>query len=632
MSASNKIPDSKSIFKAADRGLVDEIKSYATQTDLASIRDSEGCTCLHRAARNGQTQLVNVLLTELTGFNVNCTLRAKTALYEASCQGHVETVLELIKLGANVHLSKFNEWNPLHAAAAKGYSEICRVILDSISNVKDLAQFIEAANKEGSTALSLAAREGHAEVVNELLRRGANPNHQNHNNRVPLLSACSSGNVQVVQALIKVGKCKLDDEHVIDKSGANPMHEAAVAEETHVMEWLLENLREDSLRWARKTDQAGRLPVHLAALNNKSEHVRILLRNALDTLESKDQSGATPLFVASVKGYPVTASVLMSFQADPYSKDKSNKTCIDAARAWKRSAVLDVLERRKIALGSELVDTVGFGTYKLGEHTYSAVLHALTVEGSRSLDMAEFYGNESEVGRAIHDSKVSRKELFLTSKIWNNHTSSGKAREALLGILKRLGVDQLDVILVHWPCAGYEQAFGDLVKCRSEGLVRFVGVSNFLPHHVEKLKERFGEYPAVNQIEMSAFFYRKSQLEYFQQRGILVQVYRSLGVEGFVHKTFHASMDHPIVIRIAKEYGKTPAQILLRWCIQHGVCVIPKSVSKERIHENASVLGFNLRAGDMAELDTLTHPDLEEEWMKSVFKPSSEKDVVAPLG
>src|SRR5690606_13480223 len=149
-----------------------------------------------------------------------------------------------------------------------------------------------------------------------------------------------------------------------------------------------------------------------------------------------------------------------------------------------------------------------------------------------------------------------------------------------------LGVEYLDVILVHWPCAGYEQTFGDLLKCRSEGLVRFVGVSNFLPNHVERLKEKFGEYPAVNQIELSAFFYRKNQLEYFQQRGILVQVYRSLGVEGFVHKTFNASMDNPTVTKIAKECGKSTAQVLLHWCIQHGVCIIPKSVSKERIHEN----------------------------------------------
>jgi len=624
----------KALFKAVDGGDLNRLRSDFSKEATVEARDAESCTALHRAARNGQSEVCRYLIEEL-GFEVNETAsRAKTPLYEATTQGHLNCAETLIQLGASIEKSKYNEWNPLHVASSKGYSRLVHLLLERLSDAHK-SEVIEARNKEGSTALSLACRGGHAETVVELIRAGANVNTKNHNDRVPLLSASACGSLETVRALIETGKCSLAKDVVTDKSGATPLHEAATSENgRELITWFLSGLTNVSIyaaEWVRQPDQAGRLPVHIAAQNGHAENLRSLLNNPAGyaTLDAKDASGATCLFSACVRGHALAAQTALHFGSDPFLKDSSGRTCLDVAMAWKRLEVLDVLNRKTFLLRDGTpIPCLGLGTYKLNESTHSAVLYALTSGRYRLLDMAEFYGNENEVGRAIVDSGINRARLFLISKIWNSNISSGNVEKALRDILSRLKTSYLDMVLIHWPCVGYDSAYGQLIRCREKGLIKHIGVSNFYQNHLEIIFSRYGEYPALNQMELSVYFYRPDLIRFCLQSGILVQCYRSLGHEGFVGKSVAAAQTaETTVSRIAKAHDRTRSQVLLRWCLQRNVLVIPKSTRPERIDENAGIFDFWLTAQDMADLDGLSLPDIEEQWLRTVFQPSIAKDV-----
>jgi len=363
-------------------------------------------------------------------------------------------------------------------------------------------------------------------------------------------------------------------------------------------------------------------------MNGLVKPFRCLLNSCPVSRNVQDYSGATPLFLGNIRGHVSIAATALIFDCDETIRDNSGRTSLEIARAWKKDELVQVLERRVMFLkDGSFIPSLGLGTYKLFEDTRQAVEYALKSNNYRCIDTAELYGNESQVGQGIMDSQIKRQDIFLITKVWNNHTSSGQARQALQASLNRLKVTYIDLILIHWPCPGYESTFGDLLQARNDGLVRYVGVSNFLPHHVEELWKRFQEYPAINQMEFSVFFNRSAQVEYFQKRGIVVQAYRSLGNEGFINK-LGGKMDHEFIKQLAANKHKTPSQVLLRFCLQKSICVIPKSKHCERIDENANIFDFSLSADEMVGLEKLAIPNIEDKWMATVFSPSIQKDVV----
>jgi diketogulonate reductase-like aldo/keto reductase len=269
---------------------------------------------------------------------------------------------------------------------------------------------------------------------------------------------------------------------------------------------------------------------------------------------------------------------------------------------------------------------IGFGTYKVGFIPASAsaavagqekqgvertaeecVMDALQV-GYRFLECAEFYGNESEVGKAIAASKVPREQLFLCSKVWTTTMERGPdAIEAQLDkTLKDLGTDYVDLYLIHWPVPGkHVEAYKKLEELQKAGKIKGIGVSNYAWEDYCELKDAgVTQLPLVNQIEINPFLYRKNTIEKFQQEGVVMQSYRSLR-DG---KAF----DNETLKKIAAARGKTPAQVLGRWCVQKGFVYVPKSVKKQRMVENAQVFDFELSEDEMKELDSLTTPEAIE--------------------
>jgi diketogulonate reductase-like aldo/keto reductase len=240
---------------------------------------------------------------------------------------------------------------------------------------------------------------------------------------------------------------------------------------------------------------------------------------------------------------------------------------------------------------------VGLGVWQASGKTKSAVVAALQA-GYRHIDTAAVYGNEAQVGAAIAEAGVPRPEVFVTSKLWNNDQGYDKALLAFEASMKRLKLEYLDLYLLHWPVAGLRlESWRALEKLLSEQRVRAIGVSNFLVPHLQELQARVGVVPAVNQIELSPFLQRRETVSLCRQLGITLAAYSPL--------TRGQRLDHPAVLEISERAGRSPAQVLLRWGIQHGFVVLPKSVTPARIQENARLFDFSLDEGAMTRLDAL---------------------------
>lgn len=258
------------------------------------------------------------------------------------------------------------------------------------------------------------------------------------------------------------------------------------------------------------------------------------------------------------------------------------------------------------------IPQVGLGVWQAhsGKVTRSAVAEALQV-GYRHVDTARIYGNEADVGAAIRDSGVPRSEVFVTTKLWNADHGYDRARAAFDASLQRLGLDYMDLYLLHWPVPGQRlQSWRALEELFKEKRARAIGVSNFLVPHLLELTRASEVVPAVNQIELTPFLQRRETVALCEQLGIVVEAYSPL--------THGKRLSDPTVKVIAEDLNRSPAQVMLRWGIQRGTVVLPKSVTPARIVENASLFDFTLDAKAMAQLDAL------EEGLVTGWDPANE--------
>lgn len=242
---------------------------------------------------------------------------------------------------------------------------------------------------------------------------------------------------------------------------------------------------------------------------------------------------------------------------------------------------------------------LGLGVWKAkeGSEVENAVKTAIQT-GYRSVDTAAVYQNEEGVGRAIKECGVPREELFITTKVWNADQGYESTLKAFETSRKKLGLEYVDLYLVHWPVKGkYKETWKALEKLYKEGWVRAIGVSNFQVHHLKDLMEDCEVKPMVNQVEFHPYLTQKELLAFCKEQNIQLEAWSPL-MQGEVVNVSE-------IQELAKKYGKTPAQIVLRWDLQHGVVTIPKSVKEHRIKENADIFDFELTAEDMAKLDAL---------------------------
>lgn len=250
---------------------------------------------------------------------------------------------------------------------------------------------------------------------------------------------------------------------------------------------------------------------------------------------------------------------------------------------------------------------LGLGTYMMrrGKETEDAVLWALEA-GYRLIDTATLYENERSVGRALKRSGVSREEIFLTTKLWNSDHGYKRTPAAFHESLGRLGLEYVDLYLIHWPVEGLRgESWSALETLLADGKCRAIGVSNYMIRHLEELLGSCRTVPAVNQMEFSPYLFQRDVLDFCRARGVQLEAYSPL--------TRGRRLGDPALARVAEHYGKTPAQVLIRWALQHEVVVIPKSSNRERITENAEVFDFSVSPDDMERLDSRDE-DLHTDW------------------
>ncbi len=252
---------------------------------------------------------------------------------------------------------------------------------------------------------------------------------------------------------------------------------------------------------------------------------------------------------------------------------------------------------------SNAIPQLGLGVWKAdgGQEVEQAVLHALSA-GYRLIDTAMVYQNEDGVGRAIAQSGVDRQELFVTTKLWNSDQGADKVRPALLASLERLKLDYVDLYLIHWPMPArglYVETWKELIKLQSEGFIKSIGVSNFNIKHLEELKKHTPVLPAVNQVELHPYFQQRELREYCQANSIRVESWSPIG------GSTSDLLKNDRLQELANKYGKSHAQIVIRWHLQHGLIVIPKSTNQSRIQENIDVFDFELSSEHMVLIDSL---------------------------
>jgi diketogulonate reductase-like aldo/keto reductase len=265
---------------------------------------------------------------------------------------------------------------------------------------------------------------------------------------------------------------------------------------------------------------------------------------------------------------------------------------------------------RVLADGNE-IPLLGLGVWQVGNgrKCVNAVRWALEL-GYRHIDTAQAYGNEESVGKALRRSGVARDDVFITTKFLPAQKDPFAAIEQSLS---RLGVDHVDLYIIHWPEKGPTWAWPGMERAREAGYARSIGVSNFSADELRALLATTDVPPVLNQVQFSPYEYRKALLDFCDGKGIALEAYSTLGTGRHLHSD--------IVAGVARRRGRTPAQVLLRWCVERGIPVIPKSIHRERIAENAQIFDFRLSGEDLAALDALdrtrgTDRAQEDKWWR----------------
>ncbi len=242
---------------------------------------------------------------------------------------------------------------------------------------------------------------------------------------------------------------------------------------------------------------------------------------------------------------------------------------------------------------------LGFGVFKVDDgHQVKDAIKAALEAGYRHIDTAMIYENERGVGNAIRESGIPREEIFVTTKVWNDDQRKKRVQEAFNDSLKRLGMDYVDLYLIHWPVKGYyQETWKEMEKIYQSGRAKAIGVSNFMVHHLEDILRDCTVVPAVDQVEFHPLLVQPKLLQYCRQNKVQLEGWGPL-MRG------HLS-DLGLLTKLAEKYHKTVAQIILRWDLQHEVVTIPKSITPSRIIENTGIYDFELSAEDMAEIDGL---------------------------
>jgi 2,5-diketo-D-gluconate reductase A len=240
------------------------------------------------------------------------------------------------------------------------------------------------------------------------------------------------------------------------------------------------------------------------------------------------------------------------------------------------------------------IPQLGFGVFQVPPKETEEVVARALEAGYRHLDTAAAYRNEGAVGQAIHASGIPRSEIFVTTKCFNDDHAHDKAKRAFKASLERLELEHIDLYLIHWPVPAHElyvETWQAFIELQSEGLVRAIGVSNFQPAHLERIVAETGVVPAINQVELHPYFQQTGLRHEHEQLEIVTEAWSPLG-QGL-------ELEDPAIVEIAQAHSKTPAQAIIRWHLQLGNVVIPKSVTPERIVENFDVFDFELSADQM---------------------------------
>jgi len=249
-----------------------------------------------------------------------------------------------------------------------------------------------------------------------------------------------------------------------------------------------------------------------------------------------------------------------------------------------------------------VIPPLGFGTWELSREEAKHSVAAALETGYRLIDTAKIYGNEEEVGEAVRDSGLARDEVFVTTKLWTSDQGYETALGALDASLERLGLEYVDLYLIHWP--GYDEqkrvdSWRALVDARKQGKTKSIGVSNYMIEHLKELFDSSAVLPAVNQIQFHPFVYsgREELLGFCKRHGIVFEAYSPLA---------KGRMNDSLLADIGEKYGKSASQVMVRWAIQHDTIPLPRSSKKEHIRQNFAVFDFELSNGDMAKLDNLS--------------------------
>lgn len=251
------------------------------------------------------------------------------------------------------------------------------------------------------------------------------------------------------------------------------------------------------------------------------------------------------------------------------------------------------------------IPQIGLGTWPLDDQQVAAAVVDAVEAGYRHIDTAVKYGNEKGVGNGIRSSGLDRSEVFITTKLDGEFQGQDRAVAGLDGSLKRLGLDYVDLLLIHWPLPRRDEfisTWKTFERLQADGKVRSIGVSNFKPAHLERLMAECDVVPAVNQIQVSPAVTRIVDISYDRRHGIVTESYSPLGAGGDL-------LNAPVLGMIAEKHGKTPGQIVLRWHVEQGLVAIPKSANPQRMKENLDIFGFALDADDTSAIATLDGGD-----------------------